>query len=273
MPPHAAEFVSAATMHVALQQTRDGVLGEMDGLRGQVRSLGDQNQAFVFRIKQLEDLALGEKDQLDQLRDLTHGQTEYINEVRDMTRAQVGAIETLRETVRSQGQYISELQETVREQGRYITELRELSRGQTEFVNELRGVARAQKAEIEELRDQLVALNKLVYHISGQKQVEGEEEEQYHEEEDQQQQQQHYHHRSQQQQHHQHQQQPQHHQQQQQWGSRDSGNLVGGQMGGYAGMDNGRQYNSYESGSKGGMPPARSNGFSSSGGSFWASHR
>jgi hypothetical protein len=33
------------------------VLGEVGVLRGQVVSLADQNQAFVFRIKQLEDYA------------------------------------------------------------------------------------------------------------------------------------------------------------------------------------------------------------------------
>ncbi|KAF6255608.1 serine/threonine protein kinase 7 [Scenedesmus sp. NREL 46B-D3] len=40
-----------------LAELRASVLGELEMLRGQVALLSDQNQAFVFRIKQLEDYA------------------------------------------------------------------------------------------------------------------------------------------------------------------------------------------------------------------------
>jgi TolA-binding protein len=47
----------AALLSQQLSELRSSVLGEVEVLRGQVASLSDQNQAFVFRIKQLEDYA------------------------------------------------------------------------------------------------------------------------------------------------------------------------------------------------------------------------
>uniref|UniRef100_A0A383WGG4 non-specific serine/threonine protein kinase n=1 Tax=Tetradesmus obliquus TaxID=3088 RepID=A0A383WGG4_TETOB len=48
---------AAAPLPQQLAALRASVLGEVEALRGQVAALSDQNQAFVFRIKQLEDYA------------------------------------------------------------------------------------------------------------------------------------------------------------------------------------------------------------------------
>jgi TolA-binding protein len=56
-PAAAAGLDSATLLSQQFAELRAGVLGEVEVLRGQVASLTDQNQAFVFRIKQLEDYA------------------------------------------------------------------------------------------------------------------------------------------------------------------------------------------------------------------------
>lgn len=45
-----------------LAALKEMMFGEMDLLRAQVRSLADQNQAFIFRIKQLEEYVVSQKD-------------------------------------------------------------------------------------------------------------------------------------------------------------------------------------------------------------------
>jgi hypothetical protein len=57
-------YVTPNTLQASLTQVKDSMLMELDLLRSQVRSLSDQNQAFVFRIKQLEEYVTQQKDEM-----------------------------------------------------------------------------------------------------------------------------------------------------------------------------------------------------------------